>query len=398
MVEDVSERKQLEDQLLHSQKMEAIGRLAGGIAHDFNNLLLVITGYGETVLSAMDGDDPLRFEIGQMTHAAERAASLTGQLLALSRKQMLQPTQVDLNAVVAETEAMLRRLIGEDIELETLPAPDLAVVRADPGQVAQVLLNLAVNARDAMPDGGKLAIATANVTLDRPAVHEHFSIQPGRYATVAVSDTGHGIDPELQARVFDPFFTTKEQGRGTGLGLATVYGIVKQSGGYISVDSAPERGTTFTVYLPQEPAATTRSQPCAAAPAVLPPDARTGGTSVLVVEDEPAVRSLVRELLARDGYTVLEAAGPDEALAIFDRDAATIDVVLSDVVMPGMAGPELASLLIERRPSLKVIYMSGYTDDALDRRGVREAGVAFLQKPFTRDTLSRAVRDALEAA
>ena len=397
MVQDVSERKQLEDQLVQSQKMEAIGRLAGGIAHDFNNLLLVITGYGETVLSAMDAHDPLRYEIGQMTHAAERAASLTGQLLAFSRKQMLQPRQVDLNAVVAETEAMLRRLIDEDIELETHPDPQLAVVRADPGQISQVLLNLAVNGRDAMPDGGKLTIETANVTLERPAVHEHFSIEAGCYATVAVSDTGHGIDAELQTRVFEPFFTTKEQGRGTGLGLATVYGIIKQSGGYITVDSARERGTTFTVYLPLDHGAANALQPAAPAAAAPARDARTGGKSVLVVEDEPAVRGLVRSLLARDGYTVLEAASPDEALAICERDSATIDLVVTDVVMPGMAGPELASRLVERRPGLKVIYMSGYTDDALDRRGVPEAGAAFLQKPFTRDTLARAIREVLDA-
>ncbi|HWP34099.1 MAG TPA: PAS domain-containing protein, partial [Thermodesulfobacteriota bacterium] len=388
---DITRRVQLEEQLRQSQKMEAIGRLAGGIAHDFNNILTAITGYSELLLGRLEEGDPLRRHALEIHRAAERAASLTRQLLAFSRRQVLRPTVVDLNAVVSNMDGMLRRLIGEDIELRTLPAADLGWVRADTGQLEQAILNLAVNARDAMPQGGKLTIETANVELDEAYAQRHAPVVPGRYVLLAVSDTGCGMDPETRARIFEPFFTTKERGKGTGLGLATVYGIVKQSGGYIWVYSEPGHGSTFKIYLPR----------VEAAPAPLPPPpARPpapGRETVLLVEDEDAVRTLARQVLEQHGYRVLEAAGAADALALVEWHRGSIDLLLTDVVMPGMSGRELAERFAAARGAVKVLYMSGYTDSAIVHHGILDPGTAFLQKPFSPAALAGKVRDVLDA-
>jgi nitrogen-specific signal transduction histidine kinase/CheY-like chemotaxis protein len=386
---DVTEKNSLEAQLLQAQKMECVGRLAGGVAHDFNNLLGVITGYGELLRRRVGADPRLRKYVDDILKAAARASELTRQLLAFSRKQVLQPKILDLNAVVGDLERMLRRLIGEDVQLATVLEDQLGPVRADPGQMEQVLMNLAVNARDAMSKGGRLTIETANVTLDDGYCRHEPGVSPGRYAMLAVRDTGHGMAPEVRARVFEPFFTTKEAGKGTGLGLATVHGIVKQSGGHVSVESEPGHGTTFRIYLPRTDADGDEAPP-APAPRALP-----GGTeTILVVEDEQSVREIVRESLEASGYRLLEAANGAKALEIAERQA--IDLLVTDVVMPGFGGRELVERLRARRPELRALYMSGYTDDAVVRHGVMAEAVSFLQKPFTVEGLARKVREVLD--
>ncbi len=392
MVENITERKQLEEQFRQAQKMEAVGRLAGGIAHDFNNLLTVISGYSELLLAERGGDDRLRRDVGEIRKSAQRATSLTRQLLAFSRQQVLQPQVLHLNTVVTDVGKMLQRLIGEDIDLVTALRPELGRVKADPGQLEQVLMNLAVNARDAMPQGGKLTIETANAELDDAYARRHVPARAGAYVLLAVSDTGCGMDAETRARVFEPFFTTKALGKGTGLGLSMAYGIVKQSGGYIWVYSEPGLGTTFKIYLPrvEEAAETTASSAQRAAPL-------GGSETVLLVEDDDSVRTLAREILERAGYTLLEARDGGEALAIGERHAGRIALLLTDVVMPGKRGREVAQCLAAIRPETKVLYMSGYTDNAIGDHGLLDRGTAFLSKPFTPDTLMRKVREVLDA-
>jgi PAS domain S-box-containing protein len=388
---DITARKDLEEQLRQSQKMEAIGRLAGGVAHDFNNLLTAISGYCELLLMGLGNGDPLRRICDEITKAADRAAELTRHLLAFSRKQVLQPKVLDLNAVVSAIDPMLRRLIGEDLELTIIPAPALGRVKADRVQIEQVLVNLAVNARDAMPRGGKLIIETADVELDDAYVRRLVDARAGSYVMLAVSDTGSGMDAETLAHIFEPFFTTKEPGKGTGLGLSTVYGIVKQSGGYIFVYSEPDRGTTFKIYLPrvQEEVSLPDQNDVPAMPT-------TGWETVLLVEDEQPVRALVREILQRNGYAVLEAGHGMEALQISDRYLDPIHLMVTDVVMPGMSGCELAERLASRRPDTKVLYLSGYTDNALLNHDMMDPTIAFLQKPFTTYALARKVREVLD--
>jgi len=392
IAEDVSERRALEEQLRQSQKMEAVGRLAGGIAHDFNNLLTVMKGYSELMLDELDTNDPLRTEVDEIKKAADRAAALTRQLLAFSRQQVLAPKILDLNAVVGNMDKLLRRLLGEDIDLFTVLEPGLARVKADPGQIEQVIMNLAVNARDAMPNGGKLTIETANIDLDENYIRDHASVKPGVYVMVAVTDTGTGMTDKVKSRIFEPFFTTKEIGKGTGLGLSTVYGIIKQSGGYIWVYSEVGIGSTFKVYLP-----------AVDAPAELPPGitqqpARRGSETVLLVEDEDGVRALMRQVLHKHGYNVLESRHGGEALLMCERHCGKIDLLLTDVVLEQMSGRELAERLIKVRPEMKVLYVSGYADDAIVHHGVLNAGVAFLQKPFTTEALARKIRYVLDGS
>jgi nitrogen-specific signal transduction histidine kinase len=392
------ERRQAEEalrrseaQLRHAQKMEAVGRLAGGVAHDFNNLLTVITGYSEVLLQGLRAGDPLRESLGEIRTAGERAGLLTRQLLAFSRKQLLHPVVLDLNAVVADMERMLRRLIGEDVELVTRLQPGLWPVRADPGQMEQVLLNLAVNARDAMPTGGRLAIETANVELAGSAAGL-LGERPGRYTLLAVSDTGCGMPPEVRAHLFEPFFTTKEVGRGTGLGLSTVYGIVTQSGGHIAVETEVGRGSSFRVYLPRAPEADAlarRKEPAGGLP--------RGQETVILVEDDDALRAVIHTILRRCGYQVLDARHGGDALVSCEQHAGPIHLLISDVVMPQMSGPQLAERLAWLRPGLQVLYISGYTDEAVIRHGVVNPAVAFLQKPFTPAALAQKVREILDA-
>jgi len=388
---DATERRSLEQQVIQAQKMEAVGRLAGGVAHDFNNILTAIGGYTDLLLADLPPDDPRRQDVDEIHRAADRAAALTQQLLAFSRRQVLQPKVIDLNALVSNVENLLRRLIGEDVLLATTLAGDVGRVRADPGQVEQVIVNLAVNARDAMPAGGRLTIETRNVELDAAYAAEHQTVVPGPYAVIAVSDSGTGMSAETQSHMFEPFYTTKEVGKGTGLGLATVYGIVKQSGGSIWVYSELGHGTTVKVYLPRvdEPA-----EPLAPS---TPADAESlrGTETILLVEDEPAVRAVARQILTRQGYAVLEAADGQTALAMVDAGGPRVDLVLTDVVMPGMSGRSLADRLASRYPGLRVLYMSGYTDDAIVRHGMLEPGLAYLQKPFRPDALARKVREVL---
>ncbi len=388
---DVTEQRHLEEQFRQAQKMEAVGQLAGGIAHDFNNLLTAILGNTQLLLRELPPGDSMRGDVEEIRKASERAASLTRQLLAYSRRQMLQPEVLDLNVVMAEMDKMLRRLIGEHIDLVAVFAPDLGRVRADPNQIEQVIVNLAVNARDAMPDGGKLTIATANVDLDETFAQAHLGSVPGSYAMLAVTDTGVGMDATVRAHLFEPFFTTKEVGRGTGLGLATVYGIVKQSGGYISVYSEPGHGSSFRIYLPRiaTPAETPSSAP-KGGPAL-------GSETVLVVEDEPAVLTLSRRALEAQGYVVLAASDADAALRVVERHGGMIHLLLTDVVMPGLSGRELADRLSAQRPGIRVLYMSGYPGDAVVQHGTLPLGSAFLQKPFSPDGLARKVRDVLDA-
>jgi PAS domain S-box-containing protein len=393
IAEDVTERRAFEEQLRQSQKMEAIGRLAGGVAHDFNNLLTVIKGYAELLLDGYGGADPRRGDLEEIRKAADRAGALTRQLLAFSRQQVLAPKTLNLNQVVHSMEGMLRRLLGENIELSTALGKEVGQLRADPGQLEQVLMNLAINARDAMPGGGKLSIDTVNVEIDDLAAREHPTIAPGRYVQLAVSDTGIGMDDKTQAHIFEPFFTTKEMGKGTGLGLSTVYGIVKQSGGDIWVHSEIGVGTTFKVYLPRVDALPEVSP----GPGVPVAHRAPRTATVMLVEDEAGVRALVRKFLERSGYLVLEASGADEALASARRHDGEIDVLLTDVVLPRMSGSELAKRLQQLRPATRVLYMSGYTDDAIVHHGVLSAGAAFVQKPFTADSLTRKLREILEA-
>ncbi len=386
----VSERKEVEEQFRQSQKMESIGRLAGGVAHDMNNLLTAMLGSAELLLLDLP-DGPAREEVAEIRAVAERAADLVRQLLAFSRRQVMEPRVLDLNVLVANLRKMLRRLIGEDIELQFIAGPALGSVRADPGQIEQVLLNLSVNARDAMPNGGRLTIETANVELDDPYARTHAGVTPGRYVMLAVSDTGTGMDEHTKAHLFEPFFTTKGPGAGTGLGLSTVYGIVKQSGGDIWVYSEPARGTTLKIYLPRVAAP---AEPAEAKHPATPP--RRGTETVLVVEDEPVVRVLARKVLRQGGYTVIEAANGVEALEIAGQHAGDIDLLLTDVVMPDMSGRELMRKLSPRLPRLKVLYMSGYADEAIVHHGVLDPGTAFIQKPFMPEGLARKVRQVLD--
>ncbi len=387
--QDVTDRRSLEQQYQQAQKMEAVGRLAGGIAHDFNNLLTTILGYCDLLLAGRDAADQEYADVREIQHAGARAAALTRQLLAFSRKQIIEPTLLDLNAIIDDMRAMLERLIGEDIAVALNLERPLAPVRADRGQVEQVVMNLAVNARDAMPHGGTLTIGTASVELDDDYVRTHISATPGPYVVLTVTDSGTGMSPDVQARMFEPFFTTKEVGKGTGLGLATVHGIVTRSGGTVGVYSELGHGTTFRVYFPRTEAADAVLEPAA------PPRVQGGTETVLVVEDAEGLRDLAKRLLERQGYTVLVAANADEALRLFEQHA-SIDVLLTDVVMPGTSGPELTRQLVERWPGLKVVYMSGYTEEAISHHGVLEPGIVFLQKPFTSDTLARKIRGALD--
>jgi two-component system cell cycle sensor histidine kinase/response regulator CckA len=393
LARDVTARRQLEDQLRQAQKMEAVGQLAGGIAHDFNNLLTAILGSTQLLLHAMPPEDGRREDVEEIKNAGIRAAELTRQLLAFSRRQVLAPKVLDLNATVSNMDKMLRRLIGEHIELRAALAPDLGPVSADPSQLEQVLLNLAVNARDAMPRGGRLTIETGNVFLTEEYSERHHRVPPGHYVRLIVSDTGVGMDEATQKHLFEPFFTTKEVGKGTGLGLATVYGIVKQSGGYIWVYSEPGHGTTVKVYLPRV-AGETEPLPAAAQS----PELRRGTETVLLVEDALPVRALARKSLQSFGYTVLDAGDGPAALELSARHAGGIDILVTDVVMPGMSGRELAERLAPTRPGMRVLYTSGYTDDAMVHQGVLHSGVAFLQKPFVPETLARKVRDVLDGA
>ena len=387
-----AEREKLEEQLRMSQKMEAIGSLAGGVAHDFNNLLSVILGYTGFALDAMPENTPLRADLLEVRKAGERAAALTRQLLAFGRKQVLQPLPLSLNQVATGLEQMLRRILGEDIDLLQTLAPELGLTLADPSQIGQVLMNLVVNARDAMPEGGKLTIGTANVEVDEEYAARHVAVMPGPYVMLAVTDTGCGMDPTTKARLFEPFFTTKEPGKGTGLGLSTVYGIVRQTGGNIWVYSEPGLGTTFKIYLPRVLSAT---MPTVTEPPALPRRA-TGTETILVVEDEEALRRVARRILGAAGYTVLAAANGDEALAICAQHVGDIHLILTDVVMPRMSGKMLAQKLAQTRPTLKVLYMSGYTDDAIVHHGVLDAETQFLAKPFTAPDLARKVRVVLD--
>ena len=388
---DITTQEQMENQLRQSQKMEAVGRLAGGIAHDFNNLLTVISGNAEQLRDELPGAHEMQELIGEIHRAGDRAAALTRQLLAFSRQQMLSPRDVDLVELVRGTERMLSRVIGEDVEVLTRYPAGPAVVHADPGQIEQVILNLAVNARDAMPDGGILTIEVERVELDEAYFTRKVIVQPGSYIVIAVHDTGTGIVETLQDRVFEPFFTTKEVGKGTGLGLATVYGIVKQSGGYIWLYSEPGHGSTFRVYLPAVIRQTHRTI-AAAEPA------RGGNELILLVEDDDLVRSVARRALEYRGYTIMEAANPDVAIELSGRHEGRIDLLLTDVIMPGMSGRALAERLVPLRPDMKVLYSSGYTDEAIVRHGVLEEGIAFLQKPYTPEALARKVREVLDSA
>ena len=392
-VAETTERRGLEAQLQQAQKMEAVGQLAGGIAHDFNNLLTVITSYGAMVIADLPRESPHTADVQEILNAANRASSLTRQLLAFSRRQVLQPQVLDLNVLTGDLEKMLRRLLREDIQLVTRFDPQLALVNADAGQLEQVIVNLVVNARDAMPRGGRIAIATSNVTLGDGFGTAHANMAPGPYVLLTVTDTGRGMDKTTQAHIFEPFFTTKPVGQGTGLGLSTVYGIVKQSGGYVWVYSEIERGTTFKIYLPA--VANVPNAADAERDTMMPP---TGGPErILLVEDEPNVRRIARRILERNGYTVLEASNGAEALRILERRQEPIALVLTDLVMPEMGGRELASKLRIVSPTSRVLFMSGYTEDAVLRQSVMEPGAVFLDKPFTFDTLIRKVREALAA-
>jgi CheY-like chemotaxis protein len=372
--------------------MEGIGRLAGGIAHDFNNLLTAILGYAELMESQLE-DEGLKSELREIRLAGERAAALTRQLLAFSRRQVLQPRTLDLNTVVSDVEKMLARLIGEDVTLATRLEPDLGCVKADPGQLEQVMMNLAVNARDAMPEGGTLTFETANAVLDADFVAVHPGALPGAYVVLMVADTGTGMTDEVRSHAFEPFFTTKEKGKGTGLGLATAYGIVKQSGGYITVDSGVGRGTTFRIYLPRVEGTAVVSERTASSSRLA-----IGTETILLVEDEAGVRRLSLTVLESQGYVVLEAASGDMALQVARSRTGPIHLVVTDVVMPGMSGRELWDRLRVLRPDSRVLFMSGYTDDAIARHGVLEPGIAFLQKPFTPFSLAQKVREVLDAA
>jgi len=385
------ERGKLQEQLQLAQKLESVGRLAGGVAHDFNNLLIIILGYGEMVLNKLHPQDPMRDWVKEILGAAKRAADLTRQLLAFSRKQTLQPVVLNLNDVLRNLDKMLRRLIGEDVSLEMLLAEDLAPVVVDPGQIEQVIMNLVVNARDAMPQGGTLLIETANVVLDDAYASSHPGVTPGTYVRLAITDTGCGMSKEIMDHIFEPFFTTKEMGKGTGLGLSTVYGIVKQSGGNIFVYSEPERGTTFKIYL-----RATEAEARSVGPK--PDEVRTVGHEehILVVEDDESLRKMLAGLLSELGYKVTAAANAGEAVLLVEEVGLNPDLIITDVVMPTMSGKQLVDRLQRARPDLKVLYMSGYTDDAIVHYGILDPGTPFLQKPFTRHALGMKIRELLD--
>jgi PAS domain S-box-containing protein len=392
IVMDVTERRRLEAQFLQAQKMESIGQLAGGIAHDFNNLLTAIAGYAEMALDTLPIDDLIRPDLNEILKAAGRATGLTRQLLAFARKQNIEPHALNLNDLIFDIDKLLRRLIGEDIELVMLAAPDLGLVKADPGQIEQVLVNLAINARHAMPGGGKLTIETRNVVLEEEEARQYIGLAPGAYVFMAISDTGVGMDIETQTHLFEPFFTTKGPGQGTGLGLATCYGIVKQHGGHISAYSELGYGTTFKIHLPR------------AADVAVAASARDetrelprGTELVLVAEDEPAVRAMAARVLRQQGYRVLEAANGDEALRIARQPAEPIALLLTDMVMPQMGGKTLAEQVARLRPAIRVLFMSGYTDTAIIQHSQTQPRSAFLQKPFSPATLVRKVREVLDA-
>jgi two-component system cell cycle sensor histidine kinase/response regulator CckA len=390
ILRDITEKKFLEKQLRQTQRMEAVGQLSGGIAHDFNNLLGVIIGYSEILEQRLPQNDPLRKECGQIKKAGQSAASLTRQLLAFSRQQVLELKVLDLNSIVLHVEKMLRRLIGEDIDLKATLGTGLGCIKADQSQIEQVIMNLAVNARDAMPQGGKLMIETANVDLDEEYARRHQPQKPGAYVLLTVADTGMGMDAETQSRIFEPFFTTKELGKGTGLGLSTVYGIVRQSGGHIWVYSEPGQGTTFKIYLPLIKQAAPLEKPVSGLAEPL-----RGTQTILLVEDEDPLRELTRSLLEGGGYTVLEAERPDKAIEIAVRHAGPIHLMLTDIIMPGMNGRVLAANLAAIRPEMKVIFISGYT--GFTHPGLADSGVTFLAKPFTRESLLRKLREVLES-
>jgi two-component system, cell cycle sensor histidine kinase and response regulator CckA len=392
-IEDVTERRALEQQLRQSQKMEAVGRLAGGIAHDFNNLLMVISGYTEFLLDRLGPDPALRGPAQEIAGASQRASSLTRQLLAFSRKQMLAPKILDLNGVVTENLKMLTRVIGEDIDLVMVPASSLGAVRADAGQIDQVIMNLAVNARDAMPSGGKLTIETSNVSLDEDYARFHAPLRAGEYVMLSISDTGLGMDSETQSHIFEPFFTTKGP-KGTGLGLSTVYGIVKQSGGYIWVYSEPGKGSTFKIYLPR---VAERVEPAQVVVPEEPVFTEPGTETILLAEDEANLRYLARQFLEKQGYRVIEAADGAVAMQIAVAHEGVIHLLLTDVIMPGMNGRELAQRISEIRPNTKVLYMSGYTENVIGHNGTLDADVRLLQKPFTLRDLKSKVREVLDS-
>jgi nitrogen-specific signal transduction histidine kinase/ActR/RegA family two-component response regulator len=389
---DVTERHRLQEQYRQAQKMEAFGQLAGGVAHDFNNLLTIINGYGDIALDCLPADHPAHTLVNEIRKAGDRAANLTKQLLAFTRKAVVAPRVLDLNAVVRDVLQMLKSLVGEDVELITHLAPGLGLVKADQGQVEQVILNLSANARDAMPRGGRIGIETGNERLEQPKSVGGRRVPAGDYVVLSVRDSGIGMTPEIQARIFEPFFTTKGPGKGTGLGLASVHGIVQQSGGHVAVTSAVGAGSAFHVYLPRVEAPL---------PAARPPSGFLslphGTETVLLVEDEEALRNLGRSVLRHAGYHVLDTGRGEDALRLVERHARAIDLIVTDVVLPGMNGRQLVEVVRARYPGLKVLYLSGHTDDAVLRRGVEETRVHFLHKPFTPNGLAKKVRDVLDA-
>jgi len=390
---DITEYRAMESRLRQSQKMEAIGTLAGGVAHDFNNLLMVIAGYGSVLNDALTENPKLRGHVEQIQKASDRAASLTRQLLAFSRKQTIQPVPLNLNSAVSGVEKLLRRLISENIAIVTRLEPELGAVKADPGQIEQVILNLAVNARDAMPDGGRLTLETRHAEIGAGRNDAAGAVKAGRYVELSVSDTGIGIAPEIQAHIFEPYFTTKPSGKGTGLGLSTVYGIVQQTGGYITFSSEPSAGTTFRILLPR-----TESAQIPVASSDFAGAAYAGSETVLLAEDEPAVCDLVRAILTSRGYTVLSARLPHDVERIAETHRGSIDLLLTDVIMPGMSGAELSKRIAVRIPGVRVLFMSGYIDDSVVRQGISESEAAFLQKPFTPLSLAKKVREVLDGA